>query len=100
MAQMAQCTNQTFRRSQKIPNDMRDLTEIVKEVNDSKLRSLLTTSEIVQVALQIQRNEILEECLGGDSIFSSIGAIEQLTSEMVDLNRNLSKLSETLYNKE
>lgn len=56
------------------------------------LKVVIPVNRVLEIAIQIQRNEILEETLSDGGVNDLTASIESLQKEIWELNRNFEKL--------
>lgn len=72
---------------------MRKLNEIIDELWSEDLKVNLPNDKILEIAIQIQRNEILEEAFTSGSLNDLSASIENLIGEISELNQYIKKLT-------
>lgn len=75
---------------------MRKLKEIIDELWAENLEVNIPVERTLEIAIQIQRNEILEESLFSGSLNDISGSMETLKDEIWALNKNLERIEKKL----
>lgn len=71
---------------------MRKLQEIIDGLYKENLNVVIPVDRVLEIAIQIQRNEIIEETLSNGSVNDLSASIESLQKEIWELNRHLEKV--------
>lgn len=75
---------------------MKSLQEIINNLREQDLKVSFPNERLLEIAIQIQRNEILEEAFSNGNLNDLVSSIDSLQKEVWELNQHVKKLGENL----